>query len=1234
MFPKTTFFFITQGMGALNGTVTVNGTPLAGATVTVANSSLSYTTGANGTYSFPYVAVGTRQVSATKHGYNTLTYQVSITENQTTTRNFALSLLPQVNVTGRIVGSDAPTVGIAGATIALSGYEPYTTTTNSTGYFTIAGVYASQTYSYLVSAAGYQNATGQIVVGTSNLNMGNITINESMLPVNNVIATEAANLSNVVVTWNEPGQGGGEWIHYDSGENDDSIGTGSAADFDVAIRYPVSALAGYAGMSLYSLKVWPAQAGTFSLRVWTGGTALAPATMVVDQAFTPTLNTYNTIMLNTPVPITGTEELWFGYRCNVTTGFPAGVDAGPAINGFGNMIYWQGAWTTLTTLSATLDYNWNIQGYVGYSAPTRGTKLKPLAFNSNRINSGILTTSGIISPKKQNLASRSESADRARIGYKVWRLNAGQETNEATWTSLTANPISPASYQDMGWGALPDGTYRWAVKAVYTGGALSIPALSNPINRLTQIGTIAGVVRNQQNQAIQGATVSSGAYTATTNTSGLYSMTVPAGTYVVNASHPSYETGAQSGVVVQTGQTTTVNFVLAPTQNMLADGFETYPDFALTFAPWTCVDVDLSSTYGIVNVTYPNSGAAMAYIIFNPSATTPAITTIATHGGAKMAACFASTTPPNNDWLITPQVTGASQLKFWARSYVADYGLERFKVGVSTTGTSPATFTIISGANHIQAPITWTEYTYDLSAYGDTPIRVGIQCISNDAFIFFVDDVTLTGAVPQDPFGTPTVLPTSMSVMAGVTIGGVPASNGDVLAAYVNVGGTPQLRGKQTIQVIGGVAGCMLQVYTESNGESISFKVWDASASEVIPSVTTLASIVNGTVGSLENPYMINAASSITQTISLLSGWNLVSLNVSPADHSVTSIIASIAANVQQIKGTEGVYIPNNPFSTLTSLTDGKAYTIMMTSAASWSVTGSPIAASTPLALLDGWNMVAYLPQSALPVATAIQSIVTWLEQVKGTDGVYIPNNPFSTLTTMSPNKGYWIKLSGAHNLIYPAGSKSEESICESSLDIPVTILSSSMAVLAKCDAADVGDILLARVNGELRGAEKFIASGGNTAVLIQIYTETAGEEIVFSILKPDNTELALSTTLSSQPQETIGTYPNFMILEQKAGEELVTIPTRLNGCYPNPFNPSTTISFSVAQDNIPVSIEIYNIKGQKISSLLNSQLPKGNHSIVWNGKDDKNHSVASGVYFFKMSADGYNKTIKALLSK
>jgi hypothetical protein len=250
-----------------------------------------------------------------------------------------------------------------------------------------------------------------------------------------------------------------------------------------------------------------------------------------------------------------------------------------------------------------------------------------------------------------------------------------------------------------------------------------------------------------------GATVTCGTITATTNASGAYSMQVPAGTHSVTASAPGYDSVTHSNVVVITNQTTTVNFILPPSSTLilLEDSFETYENFALTFAPWTCVDVDQSATYGIQGYSFPNCYSPMAYIIFVPSATTPPLTaTDVTHTGNKVAACFASTTPPNNDWLITPVLNGPTRITFWARSYTAQYGLERFKVGVSTTGTNPSNFTIISGPNYIQAPVDWTEYTYEIEGYTGNAY-IGIQCLSNDAFIFLLDDVTVERTPLEDP---------------------------------------------------------------------------------------------------------------------------------------------------------------------------------------------------------------------------------------------------------------------------------------------------------------------------------------------------------------------------------------------------------------------------------------------------------------------------------------------------
>ncbi|MCK4653274.1 MAG: T9SS type A sorting domain-containing protein, partial [Candidatus Cloacimonetes bacterium] len=84
---------------------------------------------------------------------------------------------------------------------------------------------------------------------------------------------------------------------------------------------------------------------------------------------------------------------------------------------------------------------------------------------------------------------------------------------------------------------------------------------------------------------------------------------------------------------------------------------------------------------------------------------------------------------------------------------------------------------------------------------------------------------------------------------------------------------------------------------------------------------------------------------------------------------------------------------------------------------------------------------------------------------------------------------------------------------------------------------------------------------------------------------------------------------------------------------YPNPFNPSTTISFDLPKES-DVEITVYNIRGQKVKTLTNDHFEKGTHSVVWNGTDTNNKSVASGIYFYKISAGKSSAMKKMLLLK
>ena len=88
-----------------------------------------------------------------------------------------------------------------------------------------------------------------------------------------------------------------------------------------------------------------------------------------------------------------------------------------------------------------------------------------------------------------------------------------------------------------------------------------------------------------------------------------------------------------------------------------------------------------------------------------------------------------------------------------------------------------------------------------------------------------------------------------------------------------------------------------------------------------------------------------------------------------------------------------------------------------------------------------------------------------------------------------------------------------------------------------------------------------------------------------------------------------------------------------LGSNYPNPFNPTTTIIYSLAED-CNATLEIYNVKGQKVCTLANGMQESGYHQVIWNGTDENNRSVSSGLYFYRLHNEDKTITKKMLMVK
>lgn len=192
------------------------------------------------------------------------------------------------------------------------------------------------------------------------------------------------------------------WINYD-GENDDAIGTGGAAEFTVLMKIPAADLTPHIGKYLLQMQVYISgptnSAAAVVYEGFEGNEVLRKPFASVDG--------WNTININS-LEITGTSDLFFGYEVNVSGGFPAGCDAGPAHENGDYMIF-SNEWIRLST-DIEIDANWNIRVQLG-DLPT-----EPIAsLSANSLNFGSVILPGSVTKEVKLFNDGAETLTASNI---------------------------------------------------------------------------------------------------------------------------------------------------------------------------------------------------------------------------------------------------------------------------------------------------------------------------------------------------------------------------------------------------------------------------------------------------------------------------------------------------------------------------------------------------------------------------------------------------------------------------------------------------------------------------------------------------------------------------------------------------------------------------------------------------------------------------------------------------
>jgi len=146
-------------------------------------------------------------------------------------------------------------------------------------------------------------------------------------------------------------------------------------------------------------------------------------------------------------------------------------------------------------------------------------------------------------------------------------------------------------------------------------------------------------------------------------------------------------------------------------------------------------------------------------------------------------------------------------------------------------------------------------------------------------------------------------------------------------------------------------------------------------------------------------------------------------------------------------------------------------------------------------------------------------------------------------------------------------------------------------------------------------------AEEGGGDLSLMLYSESKGSRMA-------SFQSSSSTNMTIAPEQ-----HGFRSYAVNTDGEVVAPVLALGSNYPNPFNPSTNISFSIPSP-AKVKLTVYNVKGQKVKELINDTMDMGKHTVQWDGTDHSNRKVSSGLYFSRLEHDSKSKTIKMMLMK
>jgi hypothetical protein len=446
-------------------------------------------------------------------------------------------------------------------------------------------------------------------------------------------------------------------------------------------------------------------------------------------------------------------------------------------------------------------------------------------------------------------------------------------------------------------------------------------------------------------------------------------------------------------------------------------------------------------------------------------------------------------------------------------------------------------------------------------------------------------------------------------------------------------------------------------------GNSATYRIWDAS--ETMEYYYTSATYISG-----NNIFAVGATASlnlegvrpVTQTVSLSSGWNILSSTVAPDNRSMMSVVQPLIDNgtlikVQNEAGVALEYLGSSWYNFIGNMSVTEGYKVRVNANTSLNITGRPVESPLGIPLSTGWNIISYPFTNSQPALDVFDPLIDagTLVKVQNEAGVALEYLTgwgwIDNIKTIIPGEGYKVRTNANTTL-----SLSDDMGSNLKSTYTVTVPEHFQPVYIG-NGLDHMNIYYLRSTIEDDG----LIPGDEVGVF-------DGEICIgYGILEnTDHKYISLVASLddpASVPQDGFveGHPISLRIWSQRSGREFkvnelipiegsskqyvkngssilsgsfsLSTSTILGEAYPNPSFDRTTFTFSLAEDD-QVKLDIINSMGVVVRTIVNEELPAGHCVLDWDNCSASGAKLKPGLYFYRFVTSDYSSTKSLIIQK